>query len=455
MARKERYLVGLDVGTSKVTAVVGGAHRRRRARRRRARRRRVARHPARRGRQPRGGGRFDQEGDRGSRADGRRRDRLGAPRAVRPAHQGLQQPRRDCRRRQEPRDHPRGRAAGDRRRQGGLAADRPRDPARAAAGLRRRRAGRHRRAGRDDRRAARGERPHHHRQPELDAEHRRVREPRRRERRRDGRRAARGQRVGADRRREGAGRRAGGHRRRHHGHRDLRARQPVAHRGGRHRRRSLHQRHRRRPADAGARRGKDQAEVRLRALGHGRRRRDDGGRERRRPEAAGHGAAHPVGDPAAARRGDLSSGLGRDPPRRLREEPQLRHRADRRRRDPRRHAGDRRTDFRSADPPRLPDRRRRAGRSREQPDLRDRRRPGALRVSAIRAATSDARRSARARWCGRPAGCGDCFESFSDRERPNGRAVRTHDDHRRSARRDGALRLQLEEEASRGAPGSR
>ena len=34
----------------------------------------------------------------------------------------------------------------------------------------------------------------------------------------------------------------------------------------RRRRRSLHQRHRRRPADAGARRGEDQAQVRLRAL---------------------------------------------------------------------------------------------------------------------------------------------------------------------------------------------
>ena len=59
-------------------------------------------------------------------------------------------------------------------------------------------------------------------------------------------------------------------------------------------------------------------------VGHGRRRRDDGGGERRRPEAARDGAAHPVGDPAAARRGDLPPGLGRDPPRRLREEPQLR-----------------------------------------------------------------------------------------------------------------------------------
>ena len=52
------------------------------------------------------------------------------------------------------------------------------------------------------------------------------------DRRGNGRRAARGQRRGADRRREGTGRRAGRHRRRHDRHRDLRARQPLAH-GGR------------------------------------------------------------------------------------------------------------------------------------------------------------------------------------------------------------------------------
>ena len=42
-------------------------------------------------------------------------------------------------------DRPRGRAPRDRRRQGGLDPDRPRDPARAAAGVRGRRPGRHRR----------------------------------------------------------------------------------------------------------------------------------------------------------------------------------------------------------------------------------------------------------------------------------------------------------------------
>ena len=53
--------------------------------------------------------------------------------------------------------------------------------------------------------------------------------------------------------------------------------------------------------------------------GDGRRGRDHRCRQRRRPQAARDGAAHPVGDPSAARRGDLPPGVGRDPPRRLRE----------------------------------------------------------------------------------------------------------------------------------------
>ena len=57
-------------------------------------------------------------------------------------------------------------------------------------------------------------------------------------------------------------------------------------------------------------RGKDQAQVRLRAVGDGRRGRDDGGGQRRRPQAARDGAAHPVRDPPAARRGDLPSASG-------------------------------------------------------------------------------------------------------------------------------------------------
>ena len=99
-------------------------------------------------------------------------------------------------------------------------------------------------------------------------------------------------------------------------------------------------------------RGKDQAPLRLRAVGDGRRGRDDGGGERRRAQAAADGAPHPLGDPPAARRRDLPPAVGRDPPRRLREVAELRHRAHRRRRDARGHGGDRRADFRSADPPR-------------------------------------------------------------------------------------------------------
>ena len=133
-------------------------------------------------------------------------------------------------------------------------------------------------------------------------------------------------------------------------------------------------------AHAGAGRGEDQAQVRLRALRHGGRGRDDGGGQRRRAQAAGHGAPHPVRDSAAARRRDLPPGVGRDPARRLREEPELGHRAHRRRRDSRRHAGNRRADLRPADSARLSGRRRRPGRSRQQPDVCDRRRPGALRA---------------------------------------------------------------------------
>ena len=71
MARKERYLVGLDVGTSKIAAIVGEmtddggldiiGHRPGR----------LEGHPARRRRQPRGGRRVDQEGDRRGGADRR------------------------------------------------------------------------------------------------------------------------------------------------------------------------------------------------------------------------------------------------------------------------------------------------------------------------------------------------------------------------------------------------
>ena len=352
VARRERYLVGLDVGTSTVCCVVGEAL---------------------------DDGRLDVVGIGVAESRGikrgvvvnleaavesikkaieeaelmaGRRDRHRPPVALGPAHQGLQQPRRDCRGRQEPRDHARRRQARHRRRQGRVAAHRPRDPPRAAAGLRGGRPGRHRRADRHGRRAAGGQRPRGHRRGLVHAEHRVVREPRRRQRGGHGDRAAGGGRRRADRRREGAGRGARGHRRRHRRHRDLRARQPVAHRRRGARRRPLHQRHRRRAADAGPRRGEAEAQERLRAVVDGGRARHDRRGQRRRPQVAADVAAHPLRDPAAARRRDLPPGVGRHPARRLRAVAQLGDRAHRRRVDPRRAARDRRADLRSADPAR-------------------------------------------------------------------------------------------------------
>ena len=325
MARKERYLVGLDVGTSKVTAVVGevlddggldivgiGVAESRG-------------HPARRRGQPRGGGRLDQEGDRGGRADGRRRDRLGPSRACRGPHikgfnsrgviavagKNREITREDVRRAIDAAKAvslPTGREILHVLPQDFVVDEQ--DGIGAPVGMT----------------GARLEVNVHIITGSQSSTQNIVACVNRAgvERRRDRGRAARGERVGADRGREGARRRAGRHRRRHDRHRDLRARQPLAHRGGRHRRRSFHERHRRRPAHAGAGCGEDQAQVRVRAVRHGRRRRDDGGGERRRAQAARDGAADPVRDPAAARRGDLSSGVGRDSARRIREEPATR-----------------------------------------------------------------------------------------------------------------------------------
>ena len=86
--------------------------------------------------------------------------------------------------------------------------------------------------------------------------------------------------------------------------------------------------------------------------------------------AARHAAPHPVGDSAAPRGGDLPPRVGRDPPRRLREVAQLRDRAHRRRRHSRGPAGDCRADLRSAHPARRAGGRRRPRRPRQQSGLR-------------------------------------------------------------------------------------
>ena len=71
------------------------------------------------------------------------------------------------------------------------------------------------------------------------------------------------------------------------------------------RRRSLHQRHRGRAAHAPARSGADQAALRLRAHHDGRRGRNHGGGQRRWTQAAIDAAPRALRDPAAAGRGDL------------------------------------------------------------------------------------------------------------------------------------------------------
>ena len=148
VARNERYIVGLDIGTSKVCTVVGELV---------------------------DGGGLDVIGIGLAESKGLKRGvvvnleaavdsikksveeaELMAGVEIGSAHLAMSGPHikgfnsrgRGRRGRQEPRDHPRRRPPRHRRRAGGVAAGRPRGAARAAAGLRRRRAGRHRRAGR-------------------------------------------------------------------------------------------------------------------------------------------------------------------------------------------------------------------------------------------------------------------------------------------------------------------
>ena len=81
-------------------------------------------------------------------------------------------------------------------------------------------------------------------------------------------------------------RRARRHRRRHHRLRRLRTGQPLAHGCARRGRRPLHQRHRRRAPHADSRRREAEAPFGLRLLGARARGRDDGSGEHRRPEGA-------------------------------------------------------------------------------------------------------------------------------------------------------------------------
>jgi cell division septal protein FtsQ len=174
-----------------------------------------------------------------------------------------------------------------------------------------------------------------------------------------------------DARREGARRRDRRHRRRHHRPRDLREGLALAHRGAAGGRRALHERRGGRAAHARQRGREDQEEARLRAHLDDPGRGLDRGAERRRQQAPHHGAPGAGRRAAGARGGDLPAGAHRDPPRGLRAQPQQRRRAHRRRRDPRGAARDRGADLRHAGPARNADRHRRARRRGGEPGLRD------------------------------------------------------------------------------------
>ena len=171
-------------------------------------------------------------------------------------------------------------------------------------------------------------------------------------------------------------------------------------------------------------------------------RRDDGGGQHRRPTRAHDAAPGAVGDPAAAGRRDLPPAVGRNPTRRLREVAELRHRDHRRRRAARGHGGDRRTDFRPAGAPRGARRRRRTGRSRQQSGVRDVGR--ALRVHASQPPVGASRGSGRVRWDELQVEFAHCSKNFSERSRDEEFMDV------RSPKSQDKLRLLLDEEAVRG-----
>ena len=153
-------IVGLDIGTTKICAIVGEVtdERHRHHRHRHAPVEGAAQG---RGRQHRGDRGLHPPRHRGGRADGRLRDHPRLHRHRRRPHQGLQQP---GHRRGEGQGGPRGgHRARHRRGQGGGHPAGPRGHPRPAAGVHHRRPGRHQGAAGHGRRAPRGQGPHRHR----------------------------------------------------------------------------------------------------------------------------------------------------------------------------------------------------------------------------------------------------------------------------------------------------
>ena len=171
----KNLIVGLDIGTSKIVAMVaeikpeGGFDVDR-----------LRQPPVARIEEGRGGQhRVDRERDParagGSRADGRLQDPRGVHRDRRQPHQELQLARHGGD--QGPRGEPDRRGSRDRDRQGGQHSDRPADPAHPQPGIHHRRPGGRARAARHERGAPRGQGAHRHRRRVGCAEHHEVRAP--------------------------------------------------------------------------------------------------------------------------------------------------------------------------------------------------------------------------------------------------------------------------------------
>ncbi len=253
----KNLIVGLDIGTSKVVAVVAEVMSERTPRSDRTRAARVAGPEKRRGGQHRGDRRVDPARAGRSRADGRLQDPQCLRRHRRQPYPQLQFERHG--RHQGQGSHRHRRRARDRDGQGGQHPDRPAAAAHGAAGIHRRQPGRRARADRHERHPPRSEGAYRHRRGVGGAEHRQVRAPLRPGSVGPDPAADGLGRRGADAGRKGAGRGADRHRRRHHRHRHVHRRRDPPHRRDPDRRRPDHQRHRdgAAHADRGSRRNQD------------------------------------------------------------------------------------------------------------------------------------------------------------------------------------------------------
>ncbi len=153
----------------------------------------------------------------------------------------------------------------DRNRQFDQPAQRPADPAYPGAGVQHRRAGRYQETARHERHEAGSGSAYRYRCGGGGAEHHEVRTPLRAGSERDDFAAAGIKQGRAGRRREGFGRVPGGYRRRHHRCGDFYRRRDPPHRRDSHRGRPDHQRHRDGLAHPDQGRGRHQDQIRLRA----------------------------------------------------------------------------------------------------------------------------------------------------------------------------------------------